>query len=320
MALLVLAGWFAQSLANVARVDLGFRAESLDGVLDRAGPQRLYARAHRTALFARLEEELAQIPGVTAAAAAAVALLDNSNWNSNVSVEGYRGDPGETDTNVSMNFVSPDFFGTRRDAADSRRGIRARRRRDGPQRRRRQRAVRREDSGSATTRVGKRMAFGDGRNRSTSRSSASCATRSTARSRRMRRRRSSCRASRRPFLGETSFYLRSDLARPSCARPSQQSLARHDANLPLMDFRTVAEQARENVFLDRFMSTLAAALAVMAAVLAGIGIYGVLSYGVVQRLREIGLRIALGAAPQNVRAHGAEAGRLDGGDRRRRSA
>jgi ABC-type antimicrobial peptide transport system permease subunit len=68
-----------------------------------------------------------------------------------------------------------------------------------------------------------------------------------------------------------------------------------------MDFRTVAEQARENVFLDRFMSTLAAALAILATVLAGLGIYGVLSYGVVQRLREIGLRIALGAAPQSVR-------------------
>jgi putative ABC transport system permease protein len=68
-----------------------------------------------------------------------------------------------------------------------------------------------------------------------------------------------------------------------------------------MEFRAVTEQAKENVFLDRFTSILASLLAGLATVLAGLGIYGVLSYGVAQRLREIGLRIALGAAPQNVR-------------------
>jgi putative ABC transport system permease protein len=104
-----------------------------------------------------------------------------------------------------------------------------------------------------------------------------------------------------PFLGEMSFYLRSNLALPELRSAVMAVLARHDANLPLINFLTVPQQARENIFLDRFMGTLAGALAAMAAVLAGVGIYGVLSYGVVQRLREIGLRIALGAAPRNVR-------------------
>jgi len=77
-------------------------------------------------------------------------------------------------------------------------------------------------------------------------------------------------------------------------------VANADSRLPIFDVRTQTEQIAHTHFQERLLSRLSSFFAILATVLASIGLYGLLSYEVAMRTRELGIRMALGAQKRDL--------------------
>jgi predicted permease len=295
--LVVGAGLFLRTLFALNTVEVGFRTDHLI-LLEVNPPARRYAGGKDAELYSRLEEGFAGIPGVEAVTAATTPYIAESMSNEYFLPAGEKQDDHK-DQAEFFNVVGNGFLGTMgipmvsgrpfgaEDTATSQKVILI------------NQSLARKRFPNENP-IGKMVKFSDGADNSM-RIIGICRDTRYASLREAEPPQFFALYRQQKRVGAITFLIRTRLAPAALESAFRNVVQKQDRDLPIINIRTQQEQIDATMQTERMFAALTTGFGVLALALACVGIYGIMAYTVANRTNEIGIRLALGAQPGQVR-------------------